>query len=286
MKYSYYPGCAQHGTAVDYRMSVEAVFARLGIELEEIRNWNCCGALHVDDRTTRVALSARTLASSKGLDIATPCNLCYSNLMRARTALEDSPLKSRINEALTTKYDGNTKPKHLLEVIVKDFGLAKLGEQVKKPLKIKAAPYYGCLLTRPENDFDSPENPISLDKLISSIGAEPVRYYYKTKCCGGPILITNEELALGLAKDLLVMAKDSGADCMAVTCPMCHLQLDAKQKAVEAKFNIKIDMPIIYFTQLIGLAIDIPPKELGLDKHLVSTDKLLAAIEGGKNAGE
>jgi len=276
MKYSYYPGCAQHGTAVDQRMSVEAVFKHLGIELEEMKNWNCCGALHVDDRTTRIALSARTLAAAKGLDIATPCNLCYSNLMRANTALEDSELKYMINGTLATKYDGNAKPKHLLEVVVNDLGLAKLGEQIKKPLKIKAVPYYGCLLTRPENKFDSPENPKSLDDLISVLGAEPVKYYYKTKCCGGPILLTNEDLALQLAKDLLVMAKESGADCMVVTCPMCHLQLDAKQKAVEAKFNIKIEMPIIYFTQLIGLSIGIPPKELGLDKHLVSTDKFIS----------
>ena len=278
MKYSYYPGCAQHGTAADQRISVEAVFKRLGIELEEIKNWNCCGALHVDDRTTRVALSARTLAAAKGLDIATPCNLCYSNLMRANTALEDSDLKTRINGALATKYDGNTKPKHLLEVVVNDFGLAKLAEQVKKPLKIKAVPYYGCLLTRPENKFDSLENPKSLDNLIATLGADPAKYYYKTKCCGGPILLTNEDLALQLAKDLLGMAKETGADCMVVTCPMCHLQLDAKQKAVEAKFNIKIEMPIIYFTQLIGLAMDIPPKELGLDKHLVSTDKFIAKV--------
>ena len=276
MKYSYYPGCAQHGTAIDQRISVEAVFKRLGIELEEIRNWNCCGALHVDDRTTRIGLSARTLAAAKGLDIATPCNLCYSNLMRANTALEDSEIKTRIDGALVTKYDGNTKPKHLLEVVVNDLGMAKLAELVKKPLKIKAVPYYGCLLTRPENKFDSPENPGSLDNLISTLGAEPVKYYYKTKCCGGPILITNEDLALTLARDLLVMAKESGADCLVVTCPMCHLQLDAKQKAVEAKFNIKIEMPIIYFTQLIGLAMGIPPKELGLDKHLVSTDKFIS----------
>ncbi len=280
MKYSYYPGCAQHGTAVDYRMSVKAVFGRLGIGLEEVKNWNCCGALHVDDRTTRVALSARTLASAKGLDMATPCNLCYSNLMRTNNALEDTSFKNRINEALTNKYEGNTKPKHLLEVIVKDFGLAKLAEQVKNPLKIKAVPYYGCLLTRPENKFDSPENPKSLDNLITALGAEPVKYYYKTKCCGGPILITNEDLALTLAKDLLVMAKESGADCMVVTCPMCHLQLDAKQKAVESKFNVKIDMPIIYFTQLIGLAMSFPHKELGLDKHLVATDKFMARIKG------
>ena len=278
MKYSYYPGCAQHGTAVDYRMSVDAVFRRLGIELEEIKNWNCCGALHVPDRTTRVALSARTLASAKGLDMATPCNLCFSNLMRTRSALEESTLKNRINEALTVKYDGNTKPKHLLEVIVKDFGLAKLAEQVKIPLKIKAVPYYGCLLTRPENKFDSPENPKSLDNLIASIGAEPVKYYYKTKCCGGPVLLTNEELALSLAKDILVMAKESGADCIVVTCPMCHLQLDAKQKAVESKYNIKLEMPVIYFTQLIGLAMGFPASELGLDKHLVPADKLIAKI--------
>ncbi len=278
MKYSYYPGCAQHGTAVDYRISVEAVFMRLGIELEEVKNWNCCGALHVPDRTTRVALSARTLASAKGLDLATPCNLCYSNLMRTQTALEDSALRNWINEALVTKYDGNTKPKHLLEVIVKDLGLPKLAEQVKLPLKIKAAPYYGCLLTRPENKFDSPENPKSLDNLIASLGAEPVKYYYKTKCCGGPILLTNEELALSLAKDILMMAKDSGADCIVVTCPMCHLQLDAKQKAVESKYGIKLEMPIIYFTQLMGLAMGFPASELGLDKHLVPTDKLLARI--------
>jgi heterodisulfide reductase subunit B len=278
MKYSYYPGCAQHGTAVDYRMSVEAIFKRFGIELEEIKNWNCCGALHVDDRSTRVALSARTLAATKGLDIATPCNLCYSNLMRANTALEDSDLKNRVNGALATKYEGNAKPKHLLEVVVKDLGFMKLSEHVKKPLKIKAVPYYGCLLTRPENKFDSPENPKSLDNLIAALGAEPVKYFYKTKCCGGPILITNEDLALELAKDLLMMAADSGADCMVVTCPMCHLQLDGKQKAVEAKFNIKIDMPIIYFTQLIGIAMGIPPKELGLDKHLVSTDKFIEKV--------
>lgn len=278
MKYSYYPGCAQHGTAVDYRMSVEAVMSRLGIELEEIKNWNCCGTLHVDDRSTRVALSARTLAATKGLDIATPCNLCYSNLMRANTALEDSDLKNRVNGALATKYEGNAKPKHLLEVVVKDLGFMKLSEHVKKPLKIKAVPYYGCLLTRPENKFDSPENPKSLDNLIAALGAEPVKYFYKTKCCGGPILITNEDLSLELAKDLLMMAADSGADCMVVTCPMCHLQLDGKQKAVEAKFNIKIDMPIIYFTQLIGIAMGIPPKELGLDKHLVSTDKFIEKV--------
>ncbi len=276
MKYSYYPGCTQHGTAVDYRMSVEAVMSRLGIELEEIKNWNCCGTLHVDDRSTRVALSARTLAAAKGIDVATPCNLCYSNLMRANTALEDSDLKNRVNGALATKYESNSKPKHLLEVVVKDLGFMKLAEHVKKPLKIKAVPYYGCLLTRPENKFDSPENPKSLDDLIAALGAEPVKYYYKTKCCGGPILITNEDLALELAKDLLVMAKDSGADCMVVTCPMCHLQLDAKQKAVEAKFNIRIDMPIIYFTQLIGLTMGIAPAELGLDKHLVPTDNFIS----------
>jgi heterodisulfide reductase subunit B2 len=280
MKYSYYPGCAQHGTAADYRISIEAVFGRLGIELEEVNNWNCCGALHVPDRTIKTALSARTLASARGLDIATPCNLCYSNLMRAHTALDDIALRTRINEALNEKYDGNTKPKHLLEVIIKDVGLPNLTKHVNKPLNIKAVPYYGCLLTRPENKFDSPENPRALDDLILNLGGKPVTYYYKTKCCGGPILITNEDLALALAKDVLMMAKESGADCMVVTCPMCHLQLDAKQKAVESKFNINIDLPIIYFTQLMGLAMGFRPNELGLLKHLVPTDTLIAKIGG------
>lgn len=279
MKYSYYPGCAQQGTAVDYRISVRAVFRSLGIELEEIKNWNCCGALHIPDTTMRAALSARTLAMGKGMDIATPCNLCYSNLMRARSALEDIDFKNRINETLAANNNLNAKPKHLLEVVVKDFGLPKIAEHIKKPLKIKAAPYYGCLLTRPENDFDSPENPKTLDNLISTLGSEPVKYFYKTKCCGGPILITDENAALSLAKDILLMAKESGADCIVVTCPMCHLQLDAKQKAVEARYDINIDLPVIYFTQLMGLSMGFSPKEMGLDKHLVPTGKLAALIE-------
>ncbi len=278
MKYSYLPGCAQYGTAADYRKSIRPVFNHLGIELEEIRNWNCCGASHIPDEIISIALSARNLALSKGIDLATPCCLCYSNMMHANTALEGNALKSRINEALTNKYDGKTKAKHLLEVIVKDFGLAKLAEHVRIPIKIKAVPYYGCTLTRPEGNFDSPENPKSLDNLITILGAEPVKYYYKTKCCGGPILITNEDITLGLAKNLLMMAKESGADCMVVICPLCHLQLDAKQKAVESKYNINIDMPVIYFTQLIGLAMGLKPDELGLDEHLVSTDRLIAKI--------
>jgi heterodisulfide reductase subunit B len=203
-------------------------------------------------------------------------------MIRASSALGDSALRRKVNEALIEKYDGNTKPKHLLEVIVKDFGLPKLAEKVKKPLKIKAVPYYGCLLTRPENDFDSPENPKSLDSLISILGAEPVPYYYKTKCCGGPILLTNEKVALGLARDLFVMAKETGADCMVVTCPMCHLMLDAKQKAVESTYNIRIDLPVIYFTQLMGLAMGLDPNELGLSKHFVPVDTLIAKI-GGNN---
>jgi len=235
MKYAYYPGCAQHGTAADYRISIDAVFCRLGIELEEVKDWNCCGALHVPDKTVKTALSARTLASAKGLDLATPCNLCYSNLMRANSALEDSSLRNKVNAALTNKYDGNTKPKHLLEVLVKDFCLSNIAPHIKKPLKIKAVPYYGCLLTRPENKFDSPENPKSLDDLIMALGAEPVKFYYKTKCCGGPILLTDENAALGLARDLFVMAKGSGADCMVVTCPMCHLQMDGNRPTGKEK---------------------------------------------------
>ncbi len=283
MKYFYYPGCAQHGTAADYRISVEKVFSHIGIELEEIKNWNCCGALHMANISVSTALSARNLASAKGQDLATPCNLCYSNLMRASSALKDTILMNRINEVLTRKYDGNTKPKHLLEVIVKDLGLSELARYVKKPLNIKAVPYYGCLLTRPENNFDRHENPTSLDVLITALGAHPVPYYYKTKCCGGPILITNENIALGLGKEVLVSAKETGADCMVVTCPMCHLQLDAKQKMIESRYNIRIDLPVIYFTQFIGLAMGFDPEELGLNKHLVSVNKLIARMGFGND---
>ncbi|MFQ6119194.1 MAG: CoB--CoM heterodisulfide reductase iron-sulfur subunit B family protein [Methanosarcinales archaeon] len=267
MKYNYYPGCVLHASATDYEDSVQAVCKYLDIELEEIKNWNCCGATHVHtvNKELSIALSLRNLAKAK--EIVTPCNVCFSNLKIANKSLEDKEIKKKMSELI--KYNGNTKVRHLLEVILEDIGLEEINKKVKKPLELKVVPYYGCLLTRPDSGFDSPENPISLDKLITALGGTPVNYNYKTKCCGGPIFVTQENVALELAFNLIQYAKKIGADCMAVACPLCHAVLDAKQPEIEKKFDVKLNFPILYFTQLMGLAFNLDRKELGLNKHIV-----------------
>ncbi|MFQ6072031.1 MAG: heterodisulfide reductase-related iron-sulfur binding cluster, partial [Methanosarcinales archaeon] len=188
---------------------------------------------------------------------------CYSNLKIANKEYK------RVSEVV--KYNGNTKVKHLLQLLIEDIGLEEINKKINKPLNLKVVPYYGCLLTRPENDFDNYENPISLDKLITAIGGTPMQYNYKTKCCGGPIFITKEDTALELAFNLITSAKKTGADCMAVTCPLCHAILDAKQPEIEKKFmsGKKLNFPILYFTQLMGIAFGLDRKELGLDKNIV-----------------
>lgn len=264
LEYNYYPGCVLHASATDYEDSVIAVCKYLGIRLNEIKNWNCCGATHVNtvNQELAIALSCRNLSLVEK-QIVTPCNVCYSNLKIANKEYK------RVAEVV--KYNGNTKVKHLLQIILEDIGLEEINKKINKPLNLKVVPYYGCLLTRPENDFDNYENPISLDKLITAIGGTPMQYNYKTKCCGGPIFITKEDTALELAFNLIQSAKKTGADCMAVTCPLCHAVLDAKQPEIEKKFNRfnQLNFPILYFTQLMGIAFGLDRKELGLDKNIV-----------------
>lgn len=275
MKYSYYPGCAQHGTSADYRKSIEAVCRHLGVELEEVEDWNCCGAVHVPDSLVQTALSARILARAQDAAVATPCNLCFSNLMRAKKSMEDAAVKRQVSGMLEESY-APRRVKHLLEVLACDVGLDEIRKHVTRRLEnVKAVAYYGCLLTRPENEFDSPENPRHLDELITALGATPLPYYYKTKCCGGPIVLTHEDASLALAREILVAAKNTGADCIVVTCPMCHLQLDARQIEVEKRYDLKIELPVVFFTQLAGLAFGMNASELGLDMHLVSADALV-----------
>jgi len=279
MRYAYYPGCFLHGSSLDYEISVQALCRVLGIELLEIKNWTCCGATHTSTITNELAagLSARNLIRGDGLEVTTPCNICYYNLKRANHLFRDPALKSKVNDALATKYEGNTKVKHLLEIIYSDYGLDALKEKVKKPLKgLKAAAYYGCLLTRPRDGFDSPEYPTSLDKVLMAIGIETVDYYYKTKCCGGPIFFQEDEAALSLSRELLIKAKEGGGDCIVTACPLCQVQLDARQPKIEKKYGEHLGIPVLYFTQILGLSLGIPPHQLGIPKLIVRPEKVLS----------
>jgi len=287
MKLAYYPGCTLHGTAREYDASTKAVSKVVGIELLEIPDWNCCGALEaIFDKELSMGLSARNtmLAQKTGLDLVIPCSICSHNLVRADKAMRtDKTFRLKIEKALGDKYKQNGyKIKHLLDVMVNDVGMDALSQKFKRSLKgIKAVPYYGCLLVRPSevSKFDNPENPTSLDNLIKATGAECLPYTQKTKCCGGNLLMSNPDYAFKLTQKLFDEAKTAGANCIVVVCPMCHMLLDGQQTMVEKANNTKIEMPVLYFTQLLGLAMGLSEKELELDKNMVSPEKLIRSIE-------
>ncbi len=292
MKLAYYPGCTLHGTAREYDASTKAVCKAAGVDLVEIDDWNCCGALEaIFDKELSMGLSARNnfKAQKTGLDLVIPCSICSHNLSRADTAMKnDEAFRTKLERALGEKYNG-VKIKHLLDVMVNDIGTDAISKKFTKSLKgIKAVAYYGCLLVRPSevSKFDNPENPMSLDNLIKSTGADCLPFMQKTKCCGGNLLMSKQDYAFLLTKKLFDEAKASGANCVVVACPMCHMLLDGQQTTIEKAHNTVIDMPVLYFTQLIGLAMGISEKELELDKNMVPTSKLIGSIGKGETKAE
>lgn len=276
-RYSYYPGCVLHGSSKEYDISAQAVLKKLGVELNEIEDWSCCGQFAPGNLLLLASLSARNLqiAEKTELDLAIPCSICYHNLMKARQVLKEN---QKIREKIGTieiAFNEKIKIRHLLEIVPEqDLGTVK-------PLKLKVAPFYGCLTIRPkELTFDDPLNPQSLDNLIKALGAECLPFALKAHCCGGNLLLGYKELALKLTGNILLEARKIGADCIAVTCPMCHVMLDSQQTEIEVRCGEEIRLPILYFTQLLGLALEIKPKELGLDKHAVSTKQVVERVKG------
>ena len=286
MKYAYYPGCSLHTGAREYDMSWRAVCEALGIELSEMEDWNCCGTVHANSvgRFLAMGLAARNLAIAEemGLEMAAPCSGCYKNLWTTDEALKGDPeLRDKVNETLPRSYRGNTKVKHPLYVIVNDLGLDALGKVARPLTGLRVAPYYGCVLTRPASSepVDDPEDPQGLDQLLTRLGAEVVSYYpSKTKCCGGGVLLSHTDVALDLTGRLLKQAKEVGAECIAVACPMCQMALDAYQYQIERRLGQRFDLPILYFTQLMGVALGIDERELGLNRLMVSPSKALAQV--------
>jgi heterodisulfide reductase subunit B len=285
LKYAYYPGCSLHAGAKEYDLSWQAVCERLGVELSEMADWSCCGTVHATsvDRTLSFALAARNLIIGEAMDleIVAPCSGCYKNLRTADEVLKrDADLRERINVGLPRPYQGSTKVKHPLYVILQDVGLDKLAD-VPRPLRgLKVAPYYGCVLTRPAaaNPIEDPEDPQGLDRLLRALGADVVPYPAKTKCCGGAVLLSHTDIAVDLTGKLLKQAKEAGAQCMAVACPMCQMALDAYQSKAEKQLGERVDMPILYFTQLMGLAMGVDDRYLGLGRLFVSPARVMAQV--------
>lgn len=283
MTYAYYPGCSLTGTAKDYDASARAVMAALGENLSELPDWNCCGASAVPsiEPDLGVALSARnlSLAEAAQADLLTACPNCYTNLRRARTTVTGrTPAGERARQTLAETgrpVSGKSQVRHLLEVIVREIGLETVKRSVKRPLKgLKVAPYYGCQLGRPQGGFAHPEIPTELDELMVALGAEPVAWNGRVKCCGASTMITKEATALGLVDKLLGGATAAGAQAVVVACSFCQMNLDAYQDRINAAFGRSYKLPVLYFTQLMGIALGLEYSRLGLDQSFVPSRTL------------
>ncbi len=291
MKYAYYPGCSAESTARDMHQSTLAVAAALGIEMIEPKGWTCCGATagHQTDRVLAAALPAANLAKIKdmGLDCVVNCAACYNRMKVANHEIAtESEIRSDVSDAIGRDYDGSVKIRHFIEVLLEDVGLEKIGNAIKHPLKgLKVACYYGCLLVRPPKvvNFDDPENPKSLDKLVKAIGGESIEWPYKVECCGGGLSLSRTDVVVNLTDSILGMAKSSGADCIAVSCPMCQVNLDLRQQDIKKEIGRDYQMPIVYITQLLGLGLGISSKKLGFNKLMVPASKVLEKVEVSGN---
>ena len=278
-QYAYYPGCSLESLATSYQISSLEAARGLGVDLQEIEDWNCCGAtayFHADELLAHT-LVARNLAIAEkmGLDFVAPCSGCYKNAFFTSAHLkEDADLADHINFALAAdnlKIDGTTSVKHLIEVFVDDVGLEEVSNRVKRPLKgLRVAPYYGCQLVRPRKNGEDVENPQFFEELLSAMGAVAVDYGTKTRCCGGSLIITNRKAALDMVFELLQDAANRDVDVIATICPMCNVNLEVYQRQVNREYGTDFSIPAMYFTQLLGLALGVAPDRLGIGKEMVS----------------
>ncbi len=283
MRYAYYPGCSLHHSAREYDMSIRLVFQHLGIGLLEIEDWVCCGSTpaHMTNELLSVALPIENMlwAEERGMDIAMPCAACFSAMKTASVRMKEPEVKRRVEAILEARYDGRARVRHALQVVVNDYGLSRVEEKVRLRLKgLKATAYYGCLLTRPPKvkEFDDPENPQIMDHLLEAIGAEPVKWTHKTVCCGASFAATEPRIVWKLSYDILTKARKAGAECIVVACPLCHPNLDLNQAEIEAQYEESFDMPVFYFSQIMGIALGLEPRALGLDKNVVEPWKVLS----------
>jgi len=283
MNYFYYPGCSIKAMGKAYEESFLKVCKKIGLSIKEIDDWNCCGStpyLGVDELKS-LALASRNLAIAEkngATDIIAPCSACYLILNKTNHTLNENPdLKEKINRALNEiglKYSGKLKIRHPLDVFVNDNWIEKISSSVKMPLNnLKVACYYGCQITRPYSEFDDKSNPKTMDKLMEIIGAKVIDYPLKTKCCGASITGNITEISLELIYILLKEAKKRNACVIVTPCPLCQFNLDAYQDKIEKKYE-KIKIGVLYFTQLIGLAMGFSEEELGINRCLTSPGSL------------
>ncbi len=285
-QYTYYPGCScAEGTEKAYSKSALSVARVLDIELKELEDWNCCGSSPYSayNELGLLSLASRNLALAEKteLDLVTPCSSCYVILSQTNLTLKKYPeMKAKVDEALGAaglKYNGSIRVRHLLDVMVNDVGYDAITAKVTKELNgLKVAAYYGCQVVRPRPSFDDPENPVTMDKLIISLKAEVANFAMKVACCGSSLVLSEEAVALGMIKRILENAVSGGAHCIITPCPLCQMNLDAYQPVVNKKFGTDYHIPVLFFTQLMGLAFGLSEKDLDIKTGIVTAEKALA----------
>jgi heterodisulfide reductase subunit B len=283
MEYAYYPGCSLEHTGKPYDMSLREIFKVLGVTLREIEDWNCCGAtMYMSvDKIVGFAVSARILAQAQnmGCDICAPCSSCYTTLRKTNRHMAwNEHSRKIINEALKAAnlvYDKMVEVRHPLDILINDVKLDKITSLAPNTLSgLRVAPYYGCMIVRPVQHFDDMDDPDTMDRLLAALGADVVEFPDKVRCCGGMLMTTYEEIGLNLNNHILNCAEDNGANVIATVCPLCQMNLEAYQKQINQRYNLHHHIPVVYFTQLVGLALGIEPARLGLDMMLVDAGDL------------
>lgn len=283
-EYAYYSGCSLEGTAKEYDTSLRLVMKTLGATLTELKDWSCCGSspAHTVDHVFAAALAARNLVIAEKMGIhtlTTPCPSCLMVLKKAHLGMTgDELFKNEVNSLLDDPYEGKVTSKSSLQIIYEDVGLETIAEKVTHALPdLKVVAYYGCILNRPPDiaQFDDPENPVAMDKVLSAVGVEVRDYAFKTECCGAAFGVPKRVMVNELTYKILSMALDAGANCIAVACPLCQQNLDLRQEQVNRTMSVSFNIPVLYFTQIMGLAYGYSPRELEMNKLIVSADSLI-----------
>ncbi len=292
MKIAYYPGCSLLSTSAEYALSAQAVLEALDVELDEVQDWVCCGATpaHATSHLLGVSLPAITLAAAEmqgHSDLVTCCAACYSRLKQASAELQnDNALLKDVNEIIEEQYSGRLEVLHLLELLTHRIGIDVVRSRIQKPLQgLKVACYYGCLISRLPKPLriDNVEYPMLMDNLLEAAGAQVVPWPFKTECCGAALTLARQDAVVRLSGQVVEMAREFDADIIAVVCPLCQANLDMYQANVESKIGKSLSTPVLFFTQLLGLAMGLPLEKLGLEKIIVDPLPVLAGkglVEG------
>lgn len=277
MQVGYYPGCSQEGTAKEYDKSLRKIFNKLEVQVEEINDWSCCGATsgHVTNHLLSLSLAARNLLLAKEQNLSqifAPCAACYNRLAISKFEIENNKITKNEIEDIFGKALNNLPPVINIIQVFQEIGIDKIVDKKVRNLKdLKVACYYGCLLVRPNKitRFDDPENPSSMEEIVKATGAEVIDWNFKVECCGAAHSVPRKDIVLDLSKRIIDDAVENGANVIVVACPMCHTNLDMRQKAMKKLYNNHKEIPVLYLSELVGLSLGFEPGELGVDLHFI-----------------